>query len=301
MTDFLNIGGVRIPVAPGGGRADENDAVDRRRAFDNTYRASATGNAKRDWSFSTPPLERSLADFYRSVLKVVTAQVCSGDVLGGSQNLVLQSENFLSTWTLNGTPVRTPGPTVGGVTLETIADDSAAALEGYEQVLGFTGNGVKSGSLFVRQETSTSSVIRLIDNTVPADRLVAILTWAGALPVVTLETGTFLGYDTIGAAPFTTNPIYRLRLASTSVIAANVNQLGIYPATPRPFAVANTGLVDVGGVQFEDSATPTPYVKTTTATVDTRNPNCFAEVTGSTPVKTAAGHRLVLDFQLHEA
>lgn len=70
-----------IPVAPGSGRVDWSDAVDRRRAFDNTYRASATGGAARDWHFSTPPVALSLAPSYRAALGNVAAQLCVGDVI----------------------------------------------------------------------------------------------------------------------------------------------------------------------------------------------------------------------------
>lgn len=81
----LVVGGVTIPVAPAGNQRNRLDSVDRQRAFDNTYRASATGTAKREWSFSTPLVARAIADStYEPALAIVTAQACSGDVLGGS-------------------------------------------------------------------------------------------------------------------------------------------------------------------------------------------------------------------------
>lgn len=80
----LVVGGVTIKVAPQGAQRERLDAVDRSRAFDNTYRASATGTAKRQWNFTTPPIPRATADTYEATLGVVTAQTCSGDILGAS-------------------------------------------------------------------------------------------------------------------------------------------------------------------------------------------------------------------------
>lgn len=292
---FVVVGGVPIPVAPGGGKADWLDAVDRARAMDNTYRASATGNAKRDWHFSTPPVSRDMAAIYRAVLKIVSGQVCSGDVLEGSENLVLQSENFGTTWGVDGTPVRNAADIiVGGIVLDSLADDSAVTLEGYKQTIAFTGNGVKTVSGHARQVTSTSTGVRLRDNSAGTDRLLGALTWSGGLPVLTMSVGTFLGYDTLGAG------VFRIKLATSSVTAANANELGIYPASVVPLAGGSTGAVDIGGVQAENGAVPTPYAKTTTATVNTLTPTCCCEITGWTPVKAASDFRYVLDFALHE-
>lgn len=80
----LVVGGVTIKVAPGGVSRDRLDNVDRARAFDNTYRASQSGTVKRDFHFSTPPIPRATADTYEATLGVVTAQTCSGDILGAS-------------------------------------------------------------------------------------------------------------------------------------------------------------------------------------------------------------------------
>lgn len=80
----LVVGGVTIKVAREGVQRDRDDASDRSRAFDNTYRASVTGTAKRTWAFSTPPLARATADTYEATLGVVSPQTCSGDILGAS-------------------------------------------------------------------------------------------------------------------------------------------------------------------------------------------------------------------------
>lgn len=180
---------------------------------------------------------------------------------GASTNLAWQSEDWSATWAAIGTPTRVAaGDTASGISLDTIGDDAAGALEGYSQTVTFTGNAVKVISVFVKQGTATSSVVRLRDTTAGADRLLATITWAGPVPVVTMTTGTSLGavayYD----------GVYRIQLQSTAVTAANTNSLQFYPATTAALAIANTGTILAGGVQAEDAADCSSYIKTTTGT-----------------------------------
>ena len=290
------VGGVTIPVAPSDLRRDRIDAVDRARAFDNTYRASATGTAKRVWSFTTPPVSRAASDVYERILATVTAQTCSGDVLGGAKNLVLQSENFGTTWVADGTPTRVAAAHItSGITLDLIGDDSGAAVEYYWQTVGFTGNDVKAVSLFVKQGSAVSSVVQLIDVTAANTKLLGVITWASGAPVVTMTTGTFRGHELV------TDGVYRLLFSSASVTAANNNILRVFPATNAATAVGDTGTLYAGGVQAEDSSVPGSYVPTTTATVDTRSVSCFSEIAGWSPVRLSTGHRVALNFVLHEA
>ncbi len=187
---------------------------------------------------------------------------------GARTNLVLQSENFGTTWTAVGSPTRVAGSTtLGTVSLDTIGDDSAAALEGYTQVVTFTGDAVKAVSIFVKQGTSTSSIIRVRDTVGAADRLLAAVTWSGTVPVVTMTTGTDL---TGTPQQHASTGIYRLSFATTSVTAANTNQIEVYPATDAALAVTGVGTVITGGVMAEDATFSSTYIPTTTATV-TRN------------------------------
>lgn len=241
------------------------------------------------------PVTRALADIYETALAQVAPQVCSGDIIGGSQNLVLQSENFPTSWNLSGTPTNVAWGSIGGIALSTVGDDDVGGREGYEQNLVFTGNAVKAISLFVNQGSSTSSTFRLRDNTAAVNRLLAVLTWSGGLPVVAMTTGTNLGYDDIGSG------VYRLKFATTSVTASNTNELGIYVATDAALAVLPTGNLAIGGVQAENATTPTSYIKTTTAAVQTLSVSCCSEILGPwVPVKTADGYRVTTEFALHE-
>ena len=163
------------------------------------------------------------------------------------KNACLQSEDFGTTWAAVATPTRTPAADTGsGVTLDLIGDDNAGAAEGYSQVIAFTGNAVKAVSLFVKQGSSTSSVVHLPDSSVPATRLLCAITWSGGLPVVTMSTGTLEGYDTLAGG------VFRIRLVTTAVTAANTNTLFVYPANTTAGDATRTGQIYAGGVQCED-------------------------------------------------
>lgn len=184
------------------------------------------------------------------------------DVHTGRTNLVLRSEDFSASWTAIGSPTRTAAAAAcGDLSLDLIGDDAAGTLEGYSQVVSFTANAVKAVSLFIKQGTSTSSVIRLRDTTASANRLLATVTWSGSTPSVAMTTGTYIGASALA------NGVYRLLFQTSSVTAANTNQLELYPATTSALAVANTGTLYVGGVMAENITQPRPYVKTLGATV----------------------------------
>jgi hypothetical protein len=183
-------------------------------------------------------------------------------------NLCLQSENFGTTWTADGTPVRFAGSNLcGSLSLDLIGDDSGAVTEGYFQSVAFTGNGVKAVSLYVAKGASppgaNGSFIGLLDTTAGVARLSATVAFNGTVPVVTMVTGTLL--RTVGplASSLSAAPIYRLEFQTAAVTAANTNALQVYAAA----SAADQGNIYVGGVQAENSLYPSSYIKTTTAAV----------------------------------
>lgn len=177
-------------------------------------------------------------------------------------NLCLQSENFGTTWVAVGTPTRSAAALRNGVVLlDLIGDDDGAGLEGYTQVVTYTADATKAFSLYFAQGTSTSTVFRIRDTTAAADRLLGAITWVNGFPTVTMTTGTLQGVDARG------NGVFRLRVLSSAITAANVNQLECYPATDAALAVAATGTVYFGAVMTENAAVSAPYIATTTATV----------------------------------
>jgi len=183
-------------------------------------------------------------------------------------NVILQSENFGTTWTAIGTPTRTStAVTCGTVVLDLLGDDSATVLEGYQQTATLTGNAVKTVSLFYKEGTSASSMIRLRDTDAPADRLLAAITWSGGVPTVTMTTGTLNS----NVGPFGASGVYRAEMLTTSATATNVNILQVYPAAVADLGITPTGTLNVGGVMVQNSIFGVAsYIKTTTAAV-TRN------------------------------
>lgn len=209
--------------------------------------------------------------------------VAGFNVENAHTNLVLQSEDFSTTWVNAGTPTFSANTTtLGSANLDTLGDDSAVAAEGKTQTITFTGNAVKVCSFVIKQGTSTSTVVRLRDTTALADRLLAAVTWSGGLPVVTMTTGTLRGVDKLASSSF------RVRVETTSVTAANVNSLEYYPATDSALLITNTGDAQIGGMQCENSTLSHSYTPTTTATVTVNADSVTRALSGIDGVNTAA-------------
>lgn len=186
---------------------------------------------------------------------------------GTRVNRCLQSENFGTTWSAAGTPTRSAGAaTLGDLSLDLIGDDSAVAIEGYQQSIVFSGDGVKAVSVFFAQGTSTSTQIRINDTTASAERLRAHITWSSGVPSIAASTGTVIRVETLGANSLGST-VYRADLQTTSVTAANTNSLQFSVATNAAFDVTLQGTIYMGGVQCEDASFPSSYIKTTTAAV----------------------------------
>jgi hypothetical protein len=183
-----------------------------------------------------------------------------------STNVCLRSEDFGTTWAATGTPTRTAqAARCGSVYLDLIGDDDGAALEYYSQTITFTGNAVKTVSLFIREGTSTSTVVRLRDTTAPANRLLFAITWSGGTPTVTMTTGTNLLATPERLQDVNGNSVWRVFVQATTVTAANTNVLEVYPATNASLVTTSTGNVYIGGVQAQNAEYVGPYVPTTVA------------------------------------
>ncbi len=185
-----------------------------------------------------------------------------GFLLEGSRtNVCLRSQDF-SNWTPIGTPVLTSGALMlGDLSLDLVEDDDGAALEGYSRSVTLTGAAVKAVSLFAKKGTSSSDAfgVTLVDSGA-ATVLAMEIDWdANGVPTVTETTGDHLIAHYIG------NGVYRFHFQTASA-AAGAATLSIYAAY-NAAAVADVGNVYVGGVQVEDAAFPSSYIKTTTATV----------------------------------
>lgn len=257
----LIVGGVTIPVAPNGISRDRLDWTDRARAFDGTYRASVTGNPKREFHFSTPPVLRATADFYELVLGTVTALPCSGDIIGGASNIALWSEDLTNAVWTKTTMTATLGfaDPIGGTAASRLT--ATGANGSAVQSLSAGSSISRTDSMWIRS-VSTSGVVQIISPDGAAWNTVGV-------------TGVWQRFS-ITTAPGTGRNV-GVRLAN------------------------NADIIEVYGAQLEDSATLGPYVRTTSAAVSTLTASCCPEITGWTPVRVGSGHYVVLDFALYEA
>lgn len=290
---FLTVGGVTIPVAPGGGRTDWLDNVDRRRALDGSYRASATGNAKRNWQFSTPPVSRTVFGLYKSVLSAVTGQVCSGDVLEGSRNLILHSEEFDdAVWTKSNSTITLVDSLVapnGTSTADLIYPTTTGALRSAYQTAA-TAAGVHTASIFSEPSDFNWLYLAKPDGS-------AVGAWFDLLNV---RVGTVLGGYTATITPVG-GTWSRVTLTGPVAGATAYLQAGLSDADNTTTATTSgTHGIPIWGAQLEPGPAATLYTKTTTAAVNTLALTCCTELTGWAPVKAAGDFKYVLDFQLHE-
>jgi hypothetical protein len=202
------------------------------------------------------------------------------DCQRAATNLCLQSEDLGTTWAAIGTPTRTAAAKrCGDLVLDLIGDDAAGTLEGYSQVVTYTGNEGKGVLIHMAAGTSTSVVVRVRDVSAGANRLLATIAWASGVPTVTMTTGT--AYTTVTLA----DGSYQFQFRTTTVTAANTNQIEIYPATTSALVTTNTGTVYVGGVQTQNQNYCNAYIKTTTGTVTTDDDLCTTTLT-AVPLST---------------
>lgn len=187
---------------------------------------------------------------------------------GASTNLLTQSTNF-GAWAAVNTPVLTTGqadPT-GGTGATLLADTDAVNQSAITLTPTFTGNAVKSVSVWVKQGTvlaASGSDVQVTDTTATTDRLLGTITWTNGTPSVAMTTGTFIGQERF------TNGWWRLKFQTTSVTAANTNVVKLIPA----HTASQTGNLLIYGAQAEDSLVATSYIATVGSTVARVRDDC---------------------------
>lgn len=151
-------------------------------------------------------------------------------------------------WTAFGTPTRTAAALTAsdGVPMDLLEDNDGGVFEYYTRALTFTGNAAKVVSVRISKGTSVGSVVQVRDATALADRLYCVVSWSGAVPVPSVSTGSLLSSTNMG------NGVYRLVFLTTSVTAANTNNLLLQPTTNT---AALTGTVYFGDVTVFDATT----------------------------------------------
>lgn len=267
----LSVGGVTIPVAPGGASRDRLDMMDRARAFDGTYRASATGNPKREWHFSTPPVSPTDAYGYEIALTTVIPQVCSGDLLGDPSNQVSFSE-ALNSWTPRGTSTVTPNVAVAPDGTLTADQFNPVAASGYivaNTIVGDAAGRTFTASIWLQSPVGARFVT------------FGLLKNGDAVEISTqvIATPAWQRFSVTGTAP----------TASTSFYFYMQESNGL------------TNPWNTWGADLKESSVVGPYNRTTGSVISTTTISCYPELTGRTPIKAGTAHRVVLDFVLRES
>jgi len=186
-------------------------------------------------------------------------------------NLLLYSEQFdNAAWTNSGATVTANSIAApsGEISADTIARTTSTADAIYNTI-AFTGDGVKTVSIWIKKGTSPSPLIALLDATASTYRLWADVTWSGTTPSLAFTNGSLISSTNYG------NGWWRLELATTAVTAANANRLYIYAG--RTGSV-NGDTVYCWGAQAENATFATSYI-----------PTVASQVTRSADVATMTG------------
>jgi hypothetical protein len=173
-------------------------------------------------------------------------------------NLVLRSEEFNTTWT--ATNVTVTANNIAAPDGTTTADLLNATTNGgtVVQAITFTTSAEKCAAIYLKAGTAAATDIQLWDDTAPtASRHLVRATWAAGVPTLS----TVSGAGTLYPVEAVRDGWYRILFSATDVVAANANQVRIFPAS------ASTGTVYAWGAQAEDAIVPSSYIKTEATTV----------------------------------
>lgn len=255
--------------------------MDRARAFDGTYRASSTGNPKRDFIFTTPPITRQNADLYEYLLSALPTLSCSGDILGWSANMLTFPDDFSNAaWSKQNTTV-TPNNTslVQGspFTVDVILETVAVGTHGvYRTAPTIAANTLQNTSVFVAPNSRGWAMIQTFDKAGTVRQSWINLT-TGALG--TVNGGHTITVDTIPG-------FFQISVTWNSGTGGTTPEIAFFVTTAdgvTSYAGDITKGFYLGGARHAEAAVI-----------------CCPEITGWIPVKTADGHRVVLSFTLHE-
>ena len=205
----------------------------------------------------------------------------------------LNTEDDLQNWFKSATPVITPNVSdpAGGTAAYTVEDNAGGANEYIEREFSYTGDGVKSFFIAIRENSHPgvgAQEIRIIDtDDGGASRLrLAIDSWSSGEPQITEHEGTVLFM-------FESYDGYWILLCQTEAItAANTNMTRLHPAA----VTAQVGSFDVFLVGGFDSAFP-PYSLLSESQTTTKD-ELKVPISGWTPDQGYTVYGKVVNFML---
>lgn len=207
-------------------------------------------------------------------------------------NIAKRSDSLgtAGTWVPANAPSITRTPSLGGLTLAELLDDSATLVESYTQNAGnaLTAT-VATLSFFVAKPASASvaasgSRVRVLDGA--NVRASVTMTWSGTSLTTSAVTGTLLAktYEGLNSDGM---PTYRVQLRTTTITPANAHSIELLMAV----TAGQTGSVVLGGFQLENGECATSYIPTAGSNV-TRNAETWYAPWGAEPREAT----VMLDF-----
>jgi hypothetical protein len=200
---------------------------------------------------------------------------CKGLLIEESRtNLVLQSQDFSTTWVSNSTV--TTNTTVSPSNVQDADTLNATVADQVTQQTVTVANDTvtRTFSVFLKEGTAAKTTLRLLYQVGVATSAQISITWSTKVVTNDFSTvGLVFGAENYG------NGWYRLYLAFANNGLGNTQAVCRILPAGAPIIGGTTGTVFAWGGQFEAGAFPTSYIPTTTATV-TRNAD-VATMTGT--------------------
>lgn len=239
--------------------------------FGNLLKMNSTDNQS-IWAYA--PAGTTLARFYDDLVFfpfVLPAEWVSSFYAYCSSfddvtNLVTQSENFGTTWTISANCTATANASVSpdGSSAYLLNMTSGVANTGALITTTFTGDGEKVASIYLKRTDVPSPAaitdLSVYDNTAVAHRHLVRVTWgADGSPTLSTVSGSGTRFAPVDVG----NGWWRISFTATGVVAANANLFRIYVAG----TAAATGGVFAWGVQVQNAVVVGKYVPTAGSTV----------------------------------
>jgi hypothetical protein len=189
-------------------------------------------------------------------------------------NLCIRSEEF-DTWTnVNVTVTANSAVAPDGTATADLLTSTVSASARRVQALTFTGDGEKCASVFLKAGTSARTSLVLFQVSSSISRHDVSVNWSGGVPTIATNAGGGTLYPIVALG----NGWYRIQFSATGIVAAETNQLHIYPDR-----IAGTGTVLAWGAQAENAVVPSSYIPTAALTVTRNADSLFWDIPALVP------------------